>query len=843
MLKNLLGRLINSNDFKVSQITPIVSKINDLETEVEKLSAEEIKKKTSDWQSKLRREGITKEERAQILEEILPEAYAVVRESAKRVMKQRHRDVQLIAGIVLHQGKIAEQKTGEGKTLTATLPLYLNSLTGLGAHLVTPNDYLSQHGAGWYGPVYEYLGVNVGVIINRQSYVYDSSYLNSEVLDEYSRHLKPVSRVEAYRADITYGTNSEFGFDYLRDNMAVSLDRIAQTNPMNEYGAHNFAIVDEVDSVLIDVARTPLIISQPQNESSQKYYEFAKLAEGLVRETDYEIDEKRGIVTLTEIGINKIERKLGIKNLYENNFETVHHVENAVKAKALQMKDKDYVVVNGQIVIVDQNTGRLLHGNRWSDGLHQAVEAKEGVAIQQESKTVATISYQNYFRLYDKLAGMTGTAATESEEFFKMYSLDVVSIPTFRPVQRIDKTDLVYKTESGKYRAVANEIAERHKKGQPVLIGTTSVEKSQLLSNFLKRLKIPHEILNAKQNEKEAQIISQAGKKSSVTVATNMAGRGVDIILGGDPFDKDAYDEVVTSGGLYVIGTERHDSRRIDNQLRGRSGRQGDPGESRFFLSLQDDLLRIFGGEKIEALMGRLGVDENTPIEAGLISASIENAQKKVETMNFDRRRGVVEYDDVVNAQRETIYSLRRKILQTKIEDKEEFFEWLNAKLDLDDESQKTLQDKRKKFGDQVWLEVEKRIALETIDFLWMDHIDVMDDLRNGVGLRSYGQSDPLVEYRRDGKDLFEKLLNEIWVTVGDRLAKVEVNVVQNTPVEQAVDTSKLDYEAGQLESGVVNESGEAKKPKAPIVNTQKVGRNDPCPCGSGKKYKNCHGK
>ncbi len=844
MLKGILGRLTNSNEYKISKIDPIIKKINDLESEFEKLSAEEIKNKTFEWQNRLRRDAITKEERQEILDEILPEAYAIVREASKRVMKQRHRDVQLMAGIVLHQGKIAEQKTGEGKTLTATLPLYLNSLTGRGVHLVTPNDYLSKHGAGWYGPLYTYLGLKVGVVIDHAQFIYDPEYSNEEIIDEYSKHLKSSTRKEAYQADITYGTNSQFGFDYLWDNMRVDLAQIIQTNPNSELGAHNFAIVDEVDSVLIDVARTPLIISQPQQESSQKYYQFAELANTLVKKTDYDVDEKYKIVTLTELGISKVERKLGVKNLYENDFQTVHHVENAVRAKALYEKDRDYVVQNGKVIIVDQNTGRLLMGNRWSNGLHQAIEAKEGVTIEAESKTVATISYQNYFRLYEKLAGMTGTAATEAEEFFKMYSLDVVSIPTFRAVQRLDKTDLVYKTESAKYRAAANEIAERYKNGQPVLIGTTSVEKSQLLSNFLKRLKIPHEILNAKQNEKEAQVISQAGKKNSVTVATNMAGRGVDIILGGDPFNKEAYDEIVNLGGLYVIGTERHESRRIDNQLRGRSGRQGDPGESRFFLSLQDDLLRIFGGERIEALMGRLGVDENTPIEAGLISASIENAQKKVESMNFDSRRNVVEFDDVVNVQRETIYSLRRNILQSKIEEKEEFFSWIESKLSLDEDSQKTINAQRKKYGDDIWFEVEKRVALETIDLLWMDHIDTMDDLREGVKLRSYGQSDPLVEYRRDGKDLFEKLLNETWSTVADRLTKVEVNIVENRPIEQAVDSTNVQYEAGKLESGVGEEIEEVKKENhMPIVKGEKVGRNDPCPCGSGKKFKNCHGK
>lgn len=848
MLSKLLGKFTNSNEYKLSQLEPIVSQINELESKFEKFSDEDIKAQTKKWQDELRREDLKGEELQRKLDELLPEAYAVVREAAKRVMNQRHRDVQLMSGIVLHQGKISEQKTGEGKTLTATLPLYLNALSGRGAHLVTPNDYLSKHGAGWYGAVYEFLGLKIGVVISDAAYVYDPEYKNPDVIDEYSRHLKPVQRVEAYKADVTYGTNHEFGFDYLRDNMAVSLDRMSQTNPRGDYGVHAYAIVDEVDSVLIDVARTPLIISQPKEEKVERYYEFARLAQSLVKETDYEIDEKRNIVTLTELGISKVERKLGVENLYENDFETVHHVENAVKAKALFEKDKDYIINNGEVIIVDQNTGRLLTGNRWSDGLHQAVEAKEGVPIKAESKTVATISYQNYFRLYEKLAGMTGTALTEADEFHKMYTLDVVAIPTFKPIARLDKSDLVYKTEAAKYRAIAKEIAERHKKGQPVLVGTTSVEKSQLLSNFLKRLKIPHEILNAKQHEKEAVVIAQAGKKGAVTVATNMAGRGVDIILGGDPFDQEAYDEIIELGGLYVVGTERHESRRIDNQLRGRSGRQGDAGESRFFLSLQDDLLRVFGGERIEAIMGRLGVDENVPIEAGLISRSIENAQKKVESMNFDRRRAVVEYDDVMNVQRETIYSLRRKILMSKGAEKEEFFDWVISKSPtLDIEPKELIESKRKKFGDDVWFEVVKRVSLETIDRLWMDHIDVMSDLRQGVGLRSYGQSDPLVEYRRDGKDLFEKLLNEIWFTVFDRLQKVEVNVVAQQQVQESVDESKLDYQSSELESGVADEAGmlnqsQPKKQKT-VVKEEKVGRNDPCPCGSGKKFKNCHGR
>ncbi len=828
MLSKLFGKFTNNNENKLSSIRPIVDAINSLEPKYKKFSDQDIKDQTSKWQKHLRSGNLS-------LDAILPDAYALVREAAFRTMNQRHRDVQLMAGIILHQGKIAEQKTGEGKTLTATLPLYLNSLTGNGVHLVTPNDYLSKHGAGWYGPVYHALGISAGVIVHESAFVYDPAYDSQDSLDAYSRHLRPCQRSEAYMCDITYGTNHEFGFDYLRDNMSTSKDQISQTNPNENYGKHFFAIVDEVDFVLIDVARTPLIISQQRDLKPDKYYQFAKLSVELVPNTDYDIDEKFRTVTMTELGINKIERKLGVKNLYENDFETVHHIENALRAKELHLKDKDYVVKDGRIIIVDQNTGRLLDGNRWSDGLHQAVEAKENLEIQPESKTVATISYQNYYRLYEKLAGMTGTALTESEEFFKMYSLDVVSIPTHKPVKRIDQSDVVFKTQSAKFRAVAKDIAEKNKIGQPVLIGTTSVEKSQMLSGFLKKLKIPHEILNAKNNDKEASIISQAGKKGAVTVSTNMAGRGVDIILGGDPFNEESYNNVVSSGGLYVIGTERHDSRRIDNQLRGRSGRQGDVGESRFYMSLQDDLLRIFGGDKIESLMDRMGVDENLPIEARLISKSIENAQKKVEGMNFDQRRSVVDYDDVMNVQRESIYGMRRKILFSKPD--QDFFDFVLDKLEpyVDDNFAKIWVSKNEKYGDELWHEVAKRVTLEVIDVLWMDHIDVMDDLRSGVRLRGYGQVDPLIEYKREGRQRYEELLTQIWTTVADRLQKVEVQVAKRPETrESPIDKGNIDYKQGNFESGVANEESEIKK--------DKPGRNDLCFCGSGKKYKKCHG-
>lgn len=850
MFNKLLGRLINNNEYKLAQIRPIVGEINSLEKKFESLSDEDIKKQTRKWQKELRSGNKSAEEINEYLEEILPHAAALVREAAKRTMNERHRDVQLMSGIVLHQGKISEQRTGEGKTLTATLPLYLNSLTGKGAHLVTPNDYLSMHGAGWYGPVYQMLGVSHGVIVDRKSYLYDPEFLNEETKDPYEKHLKPVSRVEAYKADITYGTNHEFGFDYLRDNMAMSGSEIVQTNPNEEKGSHNFAIVDEVDNILVDIARTPLIISTQRDLKPESYYEFAKLADGLILDTDYELDEKENRVTLTEIGISKIERKLGVKNLYEKDFETIHRIENALKAKALHIKDKDYVLQDGQVIIVDQNTGRLLHGNRWGNGLHQAVEAKEGVQIQAESKTIATISYQNYYRLYSKLAGMTGTAETEAEEFFKMYSLDVVVIPTHKEIARLDHSDIVYKTTTSKYRAIANAIAERHKKGQPVLIGTTSVEKSQLLSTFLNRLNIPHQTLNAKQHDKEAHVIAQAGKKGAVTVSTNMAGRGVDIILGGDPFDSDAYKEIVKLGGLYVIGTERHDSRRIDNQLRGRSGRQGDPGESRFILSLQDDLLRVFGGEKIEAIMGRLGVDENIPIEAKLISRTIESAQKKVEGMNFDVRRSLVEYDDVMNVQREAIYGMRRQILY-ELDNTNDFFNWIKDKLSPYETEKfwKKWDSNVKEYGEEVWNGVVRRVCLEVISVLWMDHIDTMDDLRSGVRLRGYGQVNPLVEYKREGKELFERLLDKIWSVIVDRLDKIEVRVESQLPEKRSdsMDTD-LDYSRGRFESGIAEESNiqtnAQNARQVPVVKSgAKVGRNDPCPCGSGKKYKLCHGK
>ncbi len=848
MFKRIIGRFINSNEYKISTLQPLVDKINSLEEKYSKYSDSDLKSLIKDWKDELRQPDLSIDEINQRLDDLMPDVYAIVREASKRVMGQRHRDVQIISGIVLHQNKISEQKTGEGKTLTATLPLILNSLPGLGTHLITPNDYLSKHGAGWYGPVYDFLGISVGVILDRESYVYDSAYTVDKVIDEYTKHLKPVQRRYAYSADITYGTASSFGFDYLRDNMSRSQNDIVQLNSLGNFGKHRYAIVDEVDSILIDIARTPLIISAPTEVKSDIYYKFAELADTLIQGTDYDVDEKDRLVTITEIGINKIERRLGVENLYEKDFDTIHRIENALSAKEFYLKNRDYIVKDKNILIVDQNTGRVLYGNRWSKGLHQAIEAKENVEINAENKTVATISYQNYFRLYDKLAGMTGTAETEAEEFFRIYGLDVVVIPTFKQVRRIDHTDVVYKTETGKYKAIAKDISERHANGQPILIGTISIEKSELLSKFLKRLNIPHEILNAKQHEREALIIRQAGKKGAVTVATNMAGRGVDIILGGDPFDKEVYEEIIDIGGLYVIGTERHDSRRIDNQLRGRSGRQGDVGESRFYLSLQDDLMRIFGGSAIENIMNRLGVGDDMPIEAGMISRSIENAQKKVEGINFDRRRALVEYDDVVNVQREAMYSVRRKILFAEFNDLESFYEWLNSRITVYFPDFQEVNNKRlKEYPAEVWFEVTKRICIEVIDLLWMDHIATMDDLGNDVRLKTYGSGNPIVEYKREGKILFDTMMTQIWSNIGERLSNVKVEIKKAV---QDTTNQKLAYISPDVESGFSDESSHLNEVRnnadskiSPQATVAKVGRNDPCPCGSGKKYKHCHGK
>ena len=844
--------LFDTNEKQLKKIWPVVDRINSLEEDVKNLSQDEIRKKTLEWKKELK--GLSAEDQDKKLDEILPEAYALVRESAKRVLNMRHYDVQILAGIVLHQGKIAEQKTGEGKTLTATLPLYLNSLTGRGAHLVTPNDYLSRHGAGWMGSLYDYMGVSVGVIMQEKAFVYDHNFEGQEFEDAYSVHLKEVPRQETYKCDIVYGTNHEFGFDYLRDNMVRSLLEMVQTNPNGDWGVHNFAIVDEVDSILIDMARTPLIISTADAKPSDRYHQANSIIKSLIKDTDYEMEEKYKNVTLTDLGVRRVERLLGIENLYEQDFEMVHLIEQALLANTLYEKDRDYVVKNGSVIIVDQFTGRLLPSNRFCNGLHQAIEAKEGVTIQQESKTLAEISYQNYFRMYKKLAGMTGTAATESEEFYKIYKLEVISVPTNKPSIRKDDNDVVYKTEAGKFKAVADEIEKRYKAGQPVLVGTTSVDKSELLHNFLQRRNIPHQILNAKNHEKEALIIAQAGREGSVTISTNMAGRGVDIILGGDPPDMEMQEKVVNAGGLCVIGTERHESRRIDNQLRGRSGRQGDPGESKFFVSLQDDLMRIFGGESVSRIMDKFGLDENIPLEAGIVSKSIENAQKRVEGFNFDRRKQLVDMDDIMNTHREVIYELRRRILELE-NGNESHKEWLIGKLsqfsDLDHDA---WDQKEKDFGKETWFQIVSGFGCPVIDYLWMSHLVDMDQVRDGIGLRGYAQRDPMVEYKREGHERFEILVSKVYSMMGDRLSSVSKDVSPKDRVSNQ--QQKLTYHQSELETGVSVEGQEIQERKVIDQNSgkelkvekvesgkEKVGRNDPCPCGSGKKYKNCHGR
>ena len=757
-----------------------VKAVNDLSDSYKKLSDAKLKAQTAKLKKRLGDESLDK---------LLPDAFALVREAATRTLGQRHFDVQLIGGMALHEGSVAEMKTGEGKTLVATLPVYLNALTGKGVHVVTVNDYLAQRDAGWMGQVYNFLGLSTGVIIADASFIYDPEFENKDHDDPRFRHLRPSTRQEAYTADITYGTNNEFGFDYLRDNMVREVDQLRQREL-------HYAIVDEVDSILIDEARTPLIISAPSVTSGSAYAQFAKVVRNLNFEEHYEVDEKRRTVVMTDAGIEKIEKILGIENLYDSsNIRTIYHLDQALKAHALFKRDKDYVVTNdGEIVIVDEFTGRLLKGRRYNEGLHQAIEAKEGVEVQEESMTLATISFQNYFRLYSKLSGMTGTAMTESEEFHQIYKLDVLEIPSNRPLARTDRPDRIYKTENAKFKAIIKEVKTLHKKGQPVLIGTASIEKNELLAGLLGKAGVPHEILNAKNNEREAKIVAKAGEKGAVTLATNIAGRGTDIVLG---------DGVRELGGLFVLGSERHESRRIDNQLRGRSGRQGDPGITQFFVSTEDDLMRIFGGDRIASIMDRLRVDEDTPIENRIISKSLEGAQKKVEGFNFDQRKNVVQYDDVMNRHRKAVYAMRREILKrAEIKKRitifleEEVRALANSPLATTDQYEdliksifpfdeptldrlfdseasqfeqvlKTqaleLYDAREAaFTPEVMRKVERDIYLQILDNLWMQHLENMDHLREGIHWISVGQRDPLVEYRRQGQHLFEEMLQTL---------------------------------------------------------------------------------
>jgi preprotein translocase subunit SecA len=889
--KDVARKIFGSkNDREIKRLRPDVAFINGLEPEMEKLGQDELRAKIAEWKTSISAiEELVRREEA--MAEVLPEVFAVVREAAKRTLGQRHFDVQLIGGMVLHSGKIAEMKTGEGKTLVATLPAVLNALSGRGVHVVTVNDYLARRDAEWMGRIYNFLGLSVGVIVHG-------------VTDQ--------QRKEAYTADITYGQNNEFGFDYLRDNMKFNLEDYVQRE-------HNFAIVDEVDSILIDEARTPLIISGASEESTDTYYVVDRVIPRLRGEEHYSIDEKMRTVALTEEGVTKVEQLLGVENLYDpRNILLLHHANQALRAHTLFKRDVDYVVKDGEVIIVDEFTGRLMPGRRWSDGLHQAVEAKENVKIESENQTLATITFQNYFRMYKKLSGMTGTAETEEEEFRQIYGLDVAVIPTNMPMIRDDHHDVVFKTEDEKFDAVIEEIRDCHERGQPVLVGTVSIEKSERVSEKLKKTGVKHSVLNAKNHEREADIVAQAGRFGAVTISTNMAGRGTDIVLGGnaefmaadeagtrDP-NEPAFvaatakykqqcaaerEQVLQAGGLHILGTERHESRRIDNQLRGRSGRQGDPGSSRFYLSLEDDLLRIFGADRLKGLMGRIGMEDGVPIEHRWISRAIENAQKKVESHNFDIRKHLLEYDDVMNKQREVVYTRRREFLSGAPlrEDVLEFcdviieeiagahadaeaepkdWDWkaindaffqqfkfhpgFSAETELpeshviespddlieaaENRIHKLYDQREQDFTPEVMRQIEKIVMLQTLDSLWKDHLLAMDHLKEGIGLRGYAQVNPLVEYQKEGFTMFEALMATMQKDVVEKMFSVQVNrqeqvqEIQQQPKPQRV---------------VMSHGGQAEQEAAQPIkrDADKVGRNDPCPCGSGKKYKRCHGK
>ncbi len=954
MLKLIQKIVGTKNERELKKMTPIVARINELEPSMKALSNEDFPRKTAEWKAQVQ-EGRS-------LDDVLPEAFALVREAGVRVLGQRHFDVQLIGGMALHSGRIAEMRTGEGKTLTATLPSYLNALSGRGVHVVTVNDYLAKRDSEWMGRLHNFLGLSVGCIVNS---------------------LTDQERQVAYRADITYGQNNEFGFDYLRDNMKFRLEDYVQREL-------NFAIVDEVDSILIDEARTPLIISGQSEQSVERYYQVDRVMPGLMPDQDYVLDEKSRSVSLTDEGVSRIEQRLGIQNLYApEEVELLHHVEQALRAHAIFKRDVDYVVKDGQVLIVDEHTGRTLPGRRWSDGLHQAIEAKEGLTIESETQTLATISFQNYFRMYSKLSGMTGTADTEAEEFAKIYDLDVLVIPTNRPMIRADYNDVVYKTERSKFKAAADEIEHLHKNGQPVLVGTVSVAKSEALSSILKRRGIPHEVLNAKQHAREADIVAQAGRKGAVTIATNMAGRGTDIILGGNPeflakkevgpapelisatggrptmeelqahqaaladykqkldaaiaryeqLCKAEHDEVVRLGGLFILGTERHESRRIDNQLRGRSGRQGDPGASRFYLSLEDDLMRIFGTDRLKGLMETMGMEDDVPIEHKWLSSSIEGAQKKVEGHNFDIRKNLLEYDDVMNQQRRSIYKLRRRVLaagagfplveyepdpknkkkKLRIETTVGWDDARERSLDLIDEvivsicdafaaSQNSatwdlaglegaLRDQlgismelqsasvgtRRELEEQIWNVAEKTfvskenligadyfrryeqyVYLSTIDALWKDHLLAMDHLRQGIGLRGYGHRDPKQEYKKEGYEMFVQMMRSIDTSVVSTLMRSQLSEPSKGEADAREEEERAKIERKRAEAmrefdlskkrlpkmttsrgdvpGNAQEGGAPGKQQTVVRKGPKIRPNDPCHCGSGKKYKRCHG-
>jgi preprotein translocase subunit SecA len=882
MIGLLIKKIVGSkNERELKRIRPTVSRINELESQIRPLTDDQLRNKSSEFKERL--------EHGASLGEILPEAFAVVREAARRTLGERHFDVQLIGGIVLHEGKIAEMATGEGKTLVATLPAYLNSLKGEGVHIITVNDYLAKRDSEWMGVIYRFLGLSVGVILH-------------ELTDQ--------ERKKAYDSDITYGTNNEFGFDYLRDNMKFSIDDYVQRDL-------NYAIVDEVDSILVDEARTPLIISGPAEESTDKYYKINRVIPSLKEGKDYQLEEKSHTAFLTEEGVGHVEKLIHVENLYDpRNIEILHHVNQALKAHTLFKRDVDYVVKEGQVVIVDEFTGRLMPGRRWSDGLHQAVEAKENVHIENENQTLATVTFQNYFRMYKKLAGMTGTADTEAAEFRKIYNLDVVVIPTNMPLIRTNYSDVIYKTEEEKFRAACREIEELHQSGRPVLVGTISIEKSEKLSHLLKKRGIPHNVLNAKHHEREAEIIAQAGRAGAVTISTNMAGRGTDILLGGNPkflaktlvqgdpteeaFQK-AYEKaltivqkekekVVQVGGLHVLGTERHEARRIDNQLRGRSGRQGDPGSSKFYLSLEDDLLRIFGSERISGIMDRLGIEEDQPIEHGLVTKAIENAQKRVEANNFEIRKHLLEYDNVMNQQREVIYSQRREVLASEtlkqsvmemIEEQVEGFLdlYANEKSHPEDWDLKGLADalyqqfllrwtlpfegqdglnrghleemilqrikdiyqkKEEEFGETTLRYLEKMIMLQSVDHHWKDHLLAIDQLKEGIGLRGYGQKDPRIEYQKEAYQMFLEMLERVKSDTIEKLFAIQI--AKEKEVKEMSLPRKQTFFLSRGEEAATRGGGETESGKGITVRREgkKVGRNDPCPCGSGKKYKKC---
>ncbi len=857
LISNLFG---DKYEKAIKPFWPIVAQINAFEESIKALSDSDLKAKTVEFRKRLGVEpNLTEALRGEeTLEDILPEAFAVVREVARRTLGERHFDVQLIGGMILNKGGIAEMRTGEGKTLVATLPAYLNTLSGHGVHIVTVNDYLSRRDAVWMGQIYDFLGLTVGIINHESSFLYDAKHISNEEIalkedkeqDELGSYkviydfLKPCTRREAYAADITYGTNNEFGFDYLRDNIEYAEKDLRQRNLPAQAG-YNFAIVDEVDSILIDEARTPLIISAPTAESGDSYLKFADIVKSFKKDEDFTVDEKLKAIQLTDAGISKAEKALGLENIYTDaGIKYVHHLETATRAKALFEKDTDYVIKDDEVIIVDEFTGRLQPGRRWSEGLHQAIEAKEGVKIQKESRTFASITFQNYFRLYKKLAGMTGTALTSEEEFYKVYHMETFSIPTNKEIKRLDKNDLIFQTEHGKFLALAKMAKELQQKGQPILIGTVSIEKNEILSDYLTRAGVKHSVLNAKNHEKEGEIVAQAGQKAGVTVATNMAGRGVDIKLGGLPFDKEKYEEVKKLGGLCVIGTERHEARRIDNQLRGRAGRQGDPGETQFYVSLEDSLMRIFASDTIKKLMGRFGLAEDQPIENSLITRSLVTAQTKIEGFNFDARKHVLEYDDVLNYQRKLVYDRRRAVL---LGNKEIVQAKLDEVLAGDLNMTKIVEEKIKLMGEEEFYRIAKILLLQSIDMFWVDHLEIMDYTRSSVNLRAYGQRDPLVEYKKEGLRLFKEM-NE---AVDEQILKILPNIgagAYQRQEQELKDTQKHMVLAG---GGDVNKDGE-KNPtprrQEGSAGQSKVGRNDPCPCGAKKadgtpiKYKHCHG-